>query len=161
MLVQKSVRHVNKYENVDSTEYRLKREKNNESVRKSRAKNRDKLVECSTSVSQLKSENFQLNKKLDSLQTELFTLKNLFQHCFSFNINSLPFKPSDIPTSTLHKIIMQNKAFEAPTASGASSVDLPAPSKINDVDNYFIAQMKNALAGMTRRDEVMVNPVEK
>jgi len=55
---------------------------------------------------------------------------------------------------------MQNKALEAPTA-GAKSVDLPAPSKINDVDNYFIGQMKNALAGMTRRDEVMVNPVEK
>lgn len=160
MLVQKSVRHVNKYSDVDSTEYRLKREKNNESVRKSRAKNRDKLVECSTNVNQLKSENIQLNKKLEGLQNELYTLKNLFQHCFSFNINSLPFKPSDIPTSTLHKIIMQNKALETPTPV-AVGVDLQATSKINDVDNYFIAQMKNAMSSIVRKDEAMVNPVEK
>ncbi len=161
MLVQKSVRHVNKYNEVDSTEYRLKREKNNESVRKSRAKNREKLDECSTNVNLLKSENVQLNKKLESLQTELCSLKNLFQHCFSFNIKSLPFKPSDIPTSTLHKIIMQNKALEKPTNSEVKSIDLPTPSKLNDVDNYFITQMKIALSSMSRRDDATVNPIEK
>lgn len=158
MLIQKSVRHVDTYNNTDTNEYRLKREKNNESVRKSRAKNRDKLVECSSSVNQLKVENVQLNKKLDGLQNELYTLKGLFQHCFSFNLNNLPFKPSEIPTSTLNKIIMQNKALETPS----SATEKPTTSKINDVDSYFINQIKGALSTMaTKPDVVTMNPVEK
>ena len=102
------MKHVDSYEET-STEYRLKREKNNESVRKSRAKNREKLQECANNVKELRIENKQLNQKLESLQSELFTLKGLVQHCFSFNLNSLAIKPSDIPTSTLFKLIMKNE----------------------------------------------------
>jgi hypothetical protein len=40
------MKHVNAFESEDKNEYRKKREKNNESVRKSRAKNRVKIQEC-------------------------------------------------------------------------------------------------------------------
>lgn len=90
-------------------EYRIKREKNNESVRKSRAKNRVKVQECALRVKELKDESVELNTKLVDLQSELSTLRSLFQYCFSFNTNQMPFKPSEVPTTTLYKIIMQNK----------------------------------------------------
>jgi hypothetical protein len=109
----KQMKHVDNYDQ-DSNEYRLRREKNNESVRKSRAKNRVKLHECAGSVQNLKNENIQLNKTLKSLETELYSLKGLFQHCFSFDLNNLSFKPSDIPTSTLYKIIMNKKDLKTP-----------------------------------------------
>lgn len=89
-----------------SKDYRIRREKNNESVRKSRAKNRIKLQECANHVQDLKIENTKLNKELDNLQTELHTLRDLFNHCFSFDPSNLDFKPSDVPTSTLYKLVM-------------------------------------------------------
>lgn len=91
----------------DRDEYRRRREKNNESVRKSRAKNRMLVQECAQSVQELKNESTVLNKQLSTLQEELVTLKGLFQHCFSFNLNNLSIKPNDIPTSTLYNIIMK------------------------------------------------------
>ena len=125
MLIQKSIKPVDKFANKDeesaktaaiaestdipTDDYRIKREKNNESVRKSRAKNRVKVQECAERVKALRDENVELNSKLNGLQTELSTLRNLFQYCFSFNTNQMPFKPSEVPTSTLYKIIMQNK----------------------------------------------------
>ena len=67
-MIQKSMRHVDSNSSTsgsdDSDEYRLKREKNNESVRKSRMKNRIKLQDCASKVQQLSNENYQLNKKL-------------------------------------------------------------------------------------------------
>jgi hypothetical protein len=171
MLIQKSMRHVDAISlNDTDAEYRLKREKNNESVRKSRAKNRVKL----------KSENVQLNRKLESLQSELYTLKGLFQHCFSFNLNNLSIKPSEIPTSTLTKIIMQNKPMmiqtppDTPTSSVASSpiaelkqepVDTTSSQSkqslvLNEVDNYYVNQIKNALSNMVKPN-VNMNPIEK
>lgn len=92
--------------NEDSNDYRIKRERNNESVRKSRAKNRMRLQECANHVNELKQENVQLNCKLDSLQKELNTLRTLFQHCYSSNSENLSFKPNEIPTSTLYQLIM-------------------------------------------------------
>lgn len=181
MLIQKSMRHVDAISlNDTDAEYRLKREKNNESVRKSRAKNRVKLQECSMSVNELKSENVQLNRKLESLQSELYTLKGLFQHCFSFNLNNLSIKPSEIPTSTLTKIIMQNKPMmiqtppDTPTSSVASSpiaelkqepVDTTSSQSkqslvLNEVDNYYVNQIKNALSNMVKPN-VNMNPIEK
>jgi hypothetical protein len=105
-------------------DYRRRREKNNESVRKSRAKNRQILQECASHVQELRKENVQLNSQLSTLQDELLTLKSLFQHCFSFNLNNLSIKPSDIPTSTLYKIIMKkemNNANGGATSSGAAA----------------------------------------
>ena len=164
----------NAYEN-DSTEYRLRREKNNESVRKSRAKNRNKLQECQTHVQNLKNENIQLNKTLNTLETELFTLKGLFQHCFSVDLNKLSFKPSDIPTSTLYKIIMNKKTLKnSPnlpnamnklpiTAAIGSSVKsdsshhlVPRYSSIedkyNETDKFYINQIKDALSNIVKTD---------
>ncbi len=101
------MKHVDPSTYDETSDYRIRRERNNESVRKSRAKNRVKLQECANQVQELKIENVQLNKTLDSLQSELFTLKGLFQHCFAYNLNNLPIKPSDISTSTLYNIIMK------------------------------------------------------
>lgn len=127
-------------------DYRLRRQKNNESVRKSREKNRAKLQECADKVLDLQSENTKLNKQLDTLQNELFTLKGLFQHCFSFNLNNLSIKPSEIPTSTLYKMIMKkevstgslqalqssglrvNSGFAAVASSTSSAGNMTAPN---------------------------------
>lgn len=112
------MKQTNAYESsADVDEYRKKREKNNESVRKSRAKNRIKIQECAKVVAELRTENSQLNSKLADLQSELSTLKNLFNHSFSLNLSNLPVKPSDIPTSTLYKLIMKS--------------DLPTPAKFD------------------------------
>ena len=92
----------------ESDEYRKKREKNNESVRKSRAKNRVKIQECAKLVADLKTENTQLNNKLNSLKSELNTLRDLFHHCFSVK-NNLNVKPSEISTDTLYKLIMKTE----------------------------------------------------
>lgn len=171
------MRHVDAISLDNDAEYRLKREKNNESVRKSRAKNRVKLQECSMNVNELKHENVQLNKKLESLQSELYTLKGLFQHCFSFNLNNLSIKPSEIPTSTLYKIITQNKPvlMQTPPSSVASSpvaaaselkqepVETGSHNKslvLNEVDNYYVNQIKNALSNMVKPN-VNMSPIDK
>lgn len=172
----KPVDNSTSYEN-DSNEYRLRREKNNESVRKSRAKNRIKLNECAGHVQNLKNENIQLNKTLNNLETELYTLKGLFQHCFSFDLNSLSFKPSDIPTSTLYKIIMNRKdvknsnfqsirmqpAITAPSSIAAVSSgsvsrksDSSIEAKYNETDKFYINQIKNALSNLVK-DETLSN----
>ena len=104
--------------NEDSNDYRIRREKNNESVRKSRAKNRMKLQECANQVNELRNENAQLNNKLESLQKELNTLRSLFQHCYSLSADNLSFKPSEVPTSTLYKLIM-NKDIKAKSSANA------------------------------------------
>ena len=75
LMIQKSMRHVDAFDDTASSssgsggnDYRIKREKNNESVRKSRAKNRVKLQECATHVEQLQSENAQLNSKVNKIK---------------------------------------------------------------------------------------------
>ena len=144
VLIQKSIKHVDAYEETGN-DYKIKRAKNNESVRKSRAKNREKILDCAESVKELKIENVQLNQKLGSLQSELLTLKGLFQHCFSFNLNNLAIKPSDIPTSTLSKIIMKN---ERVMSSQIDQSMLP----INEIDSYYMDQFNNALSTIAKTD---------
>lgn len=60
-----------------SDEYRLRREKNNEAVRKSRAKAKLKSKETEETVQQLRRENTDLKRSLDDLQNQLDTLKTL------------------------------------------------------------------------------------
>ena len=163
-------------------DYRIKREKNNESVRKSRAKNRVKVQECAERVRELKDESIQLNTKLSGLQSELSTLRSLFQYCFSFNTNQMPFKPSEVPTSTLYKIIMQNKTkFMQPvtnsnlteTIQQANYAALPQPPAImmqtneeksqtaavavvqfdDDKDSFFINELKQSLIDFIKYDD--------
>lgn len=163
------MKHVNAYDSsIDTTnDYRKKREKNNESVRKSRAKNRVKVQECAKVVAELKMENTQLNNKLNGLQSELFTLKGLFQHCFSFDLNNLAIKPSDIPTSTLFKIIMKKDPVKqtGPLNSQLKSIE-PSSSSLNktdldEIDNFYINQIKNALTNITTKPDINKNNVEK
>ena len=101
---QKSMKQIDSSDD-NSEEYKLRRERNNESVRKSRAKNRLKIQDCAAHVQQLNGENYQLHKKLDVLNNELNTLKNLFHHSLAFNKNKLMFNPSEISTANLYKII--------------------------------------------------------
>ncbi len=147
------MKHVKAYETNDLNEYRQRREKNNESVRKSRAKNRVKVQECAKIVSELKMENNQLNNKLSSLQSELITLKNLFQHCFSVDLNSLSIKPSEIPTSTLYKIIMNKTQMPTSLNSQLKSIELCKNKSeynldLNETDNFYINHIKKALVNI-------------
>ena len=48
----------------------------------------------------LQIENVRLNRTYEALQSELFTLKGLFQHIFPLTL-----KPTEVHTSTLQKII--------------------------------------------------------
>jgi len=139
------MKHVDASTYDDSSDYRIRRERNNESVRKSRAKNRMKLQDCATQVQELKVENVQLNKTLDSLQSELFTLKGLFQHCFAYNLNNLPIKPSDVSTSTLYNIIMKKDTNaigsrlneQTPAAQPANLTSQKLPSVLIKKDLYL------------------------
>ena len=129
-----------------SSEYRRQREKNNESVRKSRAKNRIKLEECAHTVRDLQMENVRLNRTYEALQSELFTLKGLFQHIFPLTL-----KPTDIPTSTLHKIITSKDfkfepsslAMSAAAASTSSSPSTMPASPASSVDSNSSSSSNN------------------
>ena len=173
VIVHKTMKPIDSFEEND---YRLKREKNNESVRKSREKNKIKVLECKTHVQELHNENQRLNQTLENLQGELFTLKNLFQHVFPFNPDNLPVKPKEIPTSTLYKIIMKNNAnhvdineklkfvptnpaspstslstCSSPTSSfsaAAASPKDPYDSNFNETDHFYYNQIKSALSSI-------------
>lgn len=61
-----------------SEEYRLKRERNNIAVRKSRYKSKQKYVETQHKVDELQEENARLQSKVDFLTKELNVLRSLF-----------------------------------------------------------------------------------
>lgn len=61
-----------------SDEYRLKRERNNIAVRKSRFKSKQKYVETQQKVDELQEENSRLQSKVDFLTKELNVLRSLF-----------------------------------------------------------------------------------
>lgn len=61
-----------------SDEYRLKRERNNIAVRKSRFKSKQKYVETQHRVDELQEENSRLQSKVDFLTKELNVLRSLF-----------------------------------------------------------------------------------
>lgn len=163
-LIQKSMRHVDASSRSSSSDerddYIDKRKRNNDSVRRSRAKSRALTQECASAVKELKLENIQLNNTLESLQSELSTLKSLFR--ISFNYNKLPFKPTDIPTSTLYNLIMnhESKQQEIQSHLGYSSLATSPNSSLNsspqredsqfnnNSDKYFINQIKNSLSSV-------------
>lgn len=61
-----------------SEEYRMKRERNNIAVRKSRFKSKQKHVETQHKVDELQEENSRLQSKVDFLTKELNVLRSLF-----------------------------------------------------------------------------------
>lgn len=61
-----------------SDEYRMKRERNNIAVRKSRFKSKQKYVETQHKVDELQEENARLQSKVDFLTKELNVLRSLF-----------------------------------------------------------------------------------
>lgn len=135
-MIQKSMRHVDSNSSNasnsgdDNDDYRLKREKNNESVRKSRLKNRLKIQDCAARVQQLNAENYQLNKKLETLNLELVTLKNLFQHSISFN-KFKTFNPNEISTANLYKLIMKNDFDSSSTNGGKLAIESSQKASAN------------------------------
>uniref|UniRef100_A0A8C5R1J7 CCAAT enhancer binding protein beta n=1 Tax=Leptobrachium leishanense TaxID=445787 RepID=A0A8C5R1J7_9ANUR len=62
-----------------SDEYRLRRERNNIAVRKSRDKAKIRNMETQHKVLELSAENDRLQRKVDQLSRELTTLRNLFK----------------------------------------------------------------------------------
>ena len=62
----------------NSSEYRLKRDRNNVAVRKSREKSKVRVVETERRVKELEEENVQLQSKITLLMKELNVLKSLF-----------------------------------------------------------------------------------
>ncbi len=65
-------------ESENSNEYLAKRSRNNEAVRRSREKARQKAKETHERVSSLKQENEMLEQRIKLLTRELSTLKDIF-----------------------------------------------------------------------------------
>lgn len=61
-----------------SDEYRQRRERNNAAVKKSRFKSKQKTIETQKRVEQLKSENEQLERRLESLSREFDLMRDIF-----------------------------------------------------------------------------------
>ena len=61
-----------------SEEYRQRRERNNAAVKKSRYKTKQKTMETQRRVEQLKDENAQLERRLESLSRELNLMRDIF-----------------------------------------------------------------------------------
>lgn len=62
----------------NSEEYRLRRERNNAAVKKSRFKSKQKTLETQKRVDELKDENSQLEKRVETLSRELDFMKQIF-----------------------------------------------------------------------------------
>lgn len=61
-----------------SDEYRQRRERNNAAVKKSRFKSKQKTIETQKRVEQLKNENAQLERRLESLSREFHLMRDIF-----------------------------------------------------------------------------------
>merc|ERR1712212_833897 len=72
-----------------SEEYRLKRERNNIAVRKSRFKTKQKFVETLMKVEELTEENDRLHARIDHLTKELNALRGLFSNPSIFKDQAL------------------------------------------------------------------------
>lgn len=165
-LIQKSMRHADASSRSSSSDekedYLDKRKRNNDSVRRSRAKSRALTQECAAAVKELKLEGIQLNNQLESLQSELSTLKSLFR--ITFNYDHLSFKPNDVPTSTLYKLIMNQESnqigsvYSSPAMSPFSSLN-SSPQRIEPdlytiSDKFFINQIKNSLSSVLGENSI-------
>ncbi|KAM5148623.1 CCAAT/enhancer-binding protein gamma isoform 1-T2 [Mantella aurantiaca] len=74
-----------------SEEYRMRRERNNMAVKKSRLKSKQKAQDTLQRVNQLKEENERLEAKIKLLTKELSVLKDLFlEHAHSLAENVQP-----------------------------------------------------------------------
>lgn len=75
----------------DSEEYRLRRERNNLAVKKSRMRSKQKAVDTQQRVNELKEENERLEAKIKLLSKELSVLKDLFlEHAHNLADNVQP-----------------------------------------------------------------------
>lgn len=82
----------------DSEEYRLRRERNNLAVKKSRMRSKQKAMDTQQRVNELKEENERLEAKIKLLSKELSVLKDLFlEHAHNLADNSQPAAEASSP----------------------------------------------------------------
>lgn len=93
-----------------SDEYRQRRERNNAAVKKSRFKSKQKTLETQRRVDQLKDENSQLERRVESLTRELNFMRNIFvprrdsqQHQFQPQQQSHSSPISQSPLFAIHQ----------------------------------------------------------
>jgi len=96
------------YEGENDEEYRIRRERNNEAVRKSRDKSKKKTEETLKRVDDLKMENYKLEEQIRMYRKQLTDLKGIFlEHAASgkvsgdIDIDSL-LRETDIDAEPLH-----------------------------------------------------------
>lgn len=81
----------------DEEEYKQKREKNNESVKKCRLNEKKKIEAASAKLDEYKKENKMLEDKYSNLQKELNVLKSLFlQSSGTVNSNTESLKSDQV-----------------------------------------------------------------
>lgn len=81
-------------------EYKLRREKNNQSVKKCRENEKRKVEEATEKLEEYKKENKALEEKYSSLQKELSVLKSLFTQSAA----TVPSSSEENQTATSEKI---------------------------------------------------------
>jgi hypothetical protein len=83
----------------DENEYKLKRKRNNESVKQCRERDKLKMQKAREDVEKFKNENQTLKEKYEALEKELNLLKSLFNQNNSVTCNTLPIATNDMSTS--------------------------------------------------------------
>lgn len=76
-----------------SDEYRQRRERNNAAVKKSRFKSKQKTIETQRRVEQLKSDNEQLERRLESLSREFHLMRDIFIPRRDIRAQAMQFQP--------------------------------------------------------------------
>uniref|UniRef100_A0A336M1H7 CSON009809 protein n=1 Tax=Culicoides sonorensis TaxID=179676 RepID=A0A336M1H7_CULSO len=94
-----------KKEDEMSEEYRKKRDRNNQAVKRSRVKSKKRTEETMTRVNQLKTKNKQLETKIEHLNKELKFLKDLF-------MTQAAAKADKIDVAQLKKLLAENDDSE-------------------------------------------------
>lgn len=91
-----------------SDEYRMKRERNNIAVRKSRFKSKQKYVETQNKVDELQEENDRLQSKVDFLTKELNVLRSLFANTGAYKdpVVNAALLSHGIPTPQPHGLVV-------------------------------------------------------
>ncbi|XP_041983816.1 CCAAT/enhancer-binding protein gamma [Aricia agestis] len=92
--VKRGRRGVSDHED-DDEDYRKRRDRNNEAVKKSRYKSKQRTQETFTRVNKLKEENQMLEEKVKTLTKDLQFLKDLFME-YASNSQSAKFEGIDL-----------------------------------------------------------------
>lgn len=114
-----------------SEEYRQRRERNNAAVKKSRFKSKQKTLETQKRVDQLKDENCQLERRVESLTRELNFMRAIFVPRRNIHHQSLDLQQSNQQVPSLAQ---PPQLIQQPRSSDIGASLPPLASRIDDTN---------------------------